>query len=80
MTMTNETRLTTIKKRRRRQKAVVVLYQDEGMLYQDDKLDQMVDQKALDDFMADDNITLVIIAYENIDLSMPVVGKEGLPC
>lgn len=68
--MNNETRLKNIRKRHiKKPKAIVVLFQDEGIFYRDKELEQVVDKETLDNLLVDEDVTLVVIAYENMNIN-----------
>ena len=67
---TNETRLKNVSKRGRKKNSVVCLFSDEGILYKDNKLDEVVSKETLDGLLADDRITLIVFSYVDTNPSM----------
>lgn len=74
--MTNETRLNNVRKRFKKPKSIVVLYQDEGILYRDSKLDEVVPQEILDNLIVDENVTMIVVSYEKMSLDKHGQVKE----
>lgn len=64
---TKETRLKNVRRRHNKKNLVKVLYSDEGCLYEDDRLTKQVSQEVLDNYLTDERITLVVVAYENMN-------------